>query len=252
MHNEVKVEVKGHTLSGRVDPFTGLLFSKDFSHNLRMPSIIKDDYVINYGFYDAGPGYLGMSARNQFYVHVTPNHSNWIGALLKQYRGRFTVGDLVLPSSHDSGMYLDLPLSVDLTARGFVFTSGQMVSSLLAFIPVVNLLAPIVSMLSTTAALLVASLLAGVLGPSSGDNRLMRCGVVDRWRERRPAVAPVVVLDQPGRRRTGSDTWVGSLDGCRKRSCGHSLGRRILGHHHRTDGFKRRRNIRHLVDVDQR
>ena len=156
MHNEVKVEVKGHTLSGRVDPFTGLLFSTDFSHNLRMPSIIKDDYVINYGFYDAGPGYLGMSARNQFYVHVTPNHSNWIGALLKQYRGRFTVGDLVLPSSHDSGMYLDLPLSVDLTARGFVFTSGQMVSSLLAFIPVVNLLAPIVSMLSTTAALLLS------------------------------------------------------------------------------------------------
>lgn len=64
MYNEVKVEVKGYMLFGRVDLFMGLLFFMDFSYNLWMFLIIKDDYVINYGFYDVGLGYLGMFVCN--------------------------------------------------------------------------------------------------------------------------------------------------------------------------------------------
>lgn len=67
------------------------------------------------------------------------------------------VGDLVLFSLYDFGMYFDLFFSVDLMVCGFVFIAGYMVFFLLVFILVVNLFVFIVFMFLIIVVLLFSS-----------------------------------------------------------------------------------------------
>ncbi|KAM7211694.1 PI-PLC X domain containing protein [Rhypophila decipiens] len=70
------------------------------------PAILKDNIIITYGFYEAGPGHDLLPSRHQCYIAITPNYADWMGKLVppnsplesKPFR-RF-----VLPSAHDVGM----------------------------------------------------------------------------------------------------------------------------------------------------
>ena len=163
--NHVSLEAHGHKLSGFVDPFTGLLFSNDFGHLLKMHSIIKDDYIVNYGFYDAGPGYLTLTNRNQVYVHVGKNHSNWMGRLIEEYNNygekstkEILIKDLVLSGSHDAGMYVDLPKDEDLFVRGIILGIGGITALAAGVIPLVGaLITPLIAIVTCAGALTISA-----------------------------------------------------------------------------------------------
>lgn len=138
----IEMSAHGHQFTGTVEPVTGLLFSSDFGHQMKTPSIITDDYVINYGFYDAGPGYVELPDRNQAYIYVGDNHSNWMGDMLEKFKDKeVLISDLVLPGSHDAGMCVDIPTSVSLLLRGMIAGAGLLVG---AIVPIVGtLLSPL-------------------------------------------------------------------------------------------------------------
>lgn len=78
----------GHTSDGTMNTL---------SHT---PSIINDQVIVTYGFYDAGPGDAGLPQEDQCYVTVTPNRSSWMEALPADK----LFSQLVLPAVHDVGM----------------------------------------------------------------------------------------------------------------------------------------------------
>lgn len=71
-------------------------------------SIILDDLIVSYGFYDAGSGHTAnLPDSHQVYVTVTPNFSRWITDLAPQGSDKANNNKLtrfMLPSSHDIGM----------------------------------------------------------------------------------------------------------------------------------------------------
>ena len=72
----------------------------------QMRSITRDNIIVTFGFYDAGSGVYGLPNKDQCWVTVTPNWSNWMGSLApfgsSQASRPFTT--LALPTSHDVGM----------------------------------------------------------------------------------------------------------------------------------------------------
>ena len=132
----IKLEALGKTFSGIIDPITGILFSSDFGHLLKTRSLFIGNHVISYGFYDAGPGYVGLPSRDQVYIYVGKNQSTWLGELINKYPDKkIQIKDLVLAGSHDSGMYVDIPTSASLAGRALIFGMGALVS---ATIPVLG------------------------------------------------------------------------------------------------------------------
>ena len=132
----IKLETLGKTFSGVIDPITGILFSSDFGHLLKTRSLFVGNHVISYGFYDAGPGYVGLPNRDQVYIYVGKNQSNWLGGLIAKYPDQnIQIKDLVLAGSHDSGMYVDIPTSASLAGRALIFGMGALAS---ATIPVLG------------------------------------------------------------------------------------------------------------------
>lgn len=69
-------------------------------------SIVTPNVIVNYGFYDAGPGVAGLPSSNQCYVTVTPNYSSWMHDVAPpgspQADKPFT--KMFLPAAHDIGM----------------------------------------------------------------------------------------------------------------------------------------------------
>lgn len=70
------------------------------------PSIIGDDFVVAYGFYDAGPGKAGLPNRHQCYVTVAPNNQNWMADAAPEGspQAEKPFNRFILPATHDVGM----------------------------------------------------------------------------------------------------------------------------------------------------
>ena len=70
------------------------------------PSVLLDDIIVSYGFYEAGEGFGVLPSRHQCYVTVTPNFSNWIGmvAAPNSPQEEQPLHRLFLPAAHDIGM----------------------------------------------------------------------------------------------------------------------------------------------------
>lgn len=70
------------------------------------PSIVKDQLIVAYGFYDAGPGQAGLPSQDQCYVTVTPNNSNWMEQLVPRGSPGIekSFAKMILPAVHDVGM----------------------------------------------------------------------------------------------------------------------------------------------------
>lgn len=89
-----------------VNVLTGSLENGTMKDMEQTPSIFKEDVIISYGFYDAGPGTAGLPKQHQCYVTVTKNYSDWIRdiAPLGSPKADKPFNRMVLPSAHDIGM----------------------------------------------------------------------------------------------------------------------------------------------------
>jgi hypothetical protein len=86
-----------------IAPSTGNLGDSDMKDMLQTPSIVKDNFAVSYGFYDAG-----ADESHQAYMYVTDNYSNWMGNLvdkMSELEKNKSFGNFVLPGSHDAGMF---------------------------------------------------------------------------------------------------------------------------------------------------
>lgn len=89
-----------------INTLTGNLEDGTMQTMDQTPSIIFNDVIVSYGYYDSGPGVAGLPNSDQCYVTVAPNNSNWLAiaapagspAADKPFRR------LVLPAVHDVGM----------------------------------------------------------------------------------------------------------------------------------------------------
>ncbi len=89
-----------------VNAITGNASGGTMNTIARSPSILHDDMIVSYSFYEAGPGYNVLPNRHQCYVTVTPNFSAWIGSVAapgSQQEEKF-FHRLFLPAAHDVGM----------------------------------------------------------------------------------------------------------------------------------------------------
>ncbi|KAF2853292.1 PLC-like phosphodiesterase [Plenodomus tracheiphilus IPT5] len=89
-----------------VNTMTGKLEDGSMINMDQTPSIIIEDLIIAYGFYDAGPGLANLPKQHQCYVTVTPNYENWMRDTIPQDSDKSTrpFSRMVLPAAHDIGM----------------------------------------------------------------------------------------------------------------------------------------------------
>jgi hypothetical protein len=102
---------KKHTIERKyidISPLTGNTGNTNIESTLDENSIIKDDYAISYGFYDASSGdFSVLTNHDQSYVYVTQNLSTWMGDMIKnnaKYKD-CPLHTFALAGSHDAGMY---------------------------------------------------------------------------------------------------------------------------------------------------
>jgi hypothetical protein len=89
-----------------INTMTGNLEQSTMKAMRDQKSIIRDNLIVTYGFYDADQGEAGLPNSDQCWVTVTPNHANWMGSIAPggspQAQRKFSC--LVLPAAHDIGM----------------------------------------------------------------------------------------------------------------------------------------------------
>ncbi|GLY61085.1 hypothetical protein Pcaca05_19420 [Pectobacterium carotovorum subsp. carotovorum] len=124
-----KVEING--LTGNM--------SGDFEDMMKTPSIINKTTAISYGFYDAGSGSGGLTNRDQNYVYITPNMSNWMGDAAKKNPNLKSSPfyNFALAGSHDAG-------SFDLKSLDKILNNSALLTAFLGFLaPILGVAVPI-------------------------------------------------------------------------------------------------------------
>jgi len=104
-----KVRRDGRELTNQwvdINALTGALENGTMKDMEQTPSILVEDLIIAYGFYDAGPGVAGLPKQHQCYVTVTKNYSDWMRdvAAPGSPKADKPFNRMVLPSAHDIGM----------------------------------------------------------------------------------------------------------------------------------------------------
>ena len=89
-----------------VNVVTGNLEGGNLKSMANQTSIITNEAIVTYGFYDAGTGVADLPDRDQVWVTVTPNHSTWMGRLAPPASPQASkpFSKLFLPAAHDIGM----------------------------------------------------------------------------------------------------------------------------------------------------
>ncbi len=69
-------------------------------------SVVTNDVIVSYGYYDAGPGVAGLPKSDQCWVAVTPNYSTWMAEVAPQGSPQSSkpFRSFMLPAVHDVGM----------------------------------------------------------------------------------------------------------------------------------------------------
>lgn len=107
----VGIDVKTIHVSG----LNGAINSDELKEVSACPSIVTDKYCYSFGLYYSDKGLIskGLPNGHQFYVVVTQNQSRWMERLLAELgnkRNDVRLSDLILPGSHDAGMYTQQPM----------------------------------------------------------------------------------------------------------------------------------------------
>ena len=92
--------------SVEINALTGTLGKSTMTSMENQTSVITNDHVVCYGFYDSGPGVAGLPSSDQCYVTVTPNYSNWMAQVAPQGSPQASkpFHKMFLPAAHDIGM----------------------------------------------------------------------------------------------------------------------------------------------------
>lgn len=89
-----------------INSMTGKLEDGSMINMEQTPSILVEDLIIVYSFYDAGPGLAHLPKQHQCYVTVTKNYSDWMRDIIPEDSNASSqsLSKAVLPSAHDIGM----------------------------------------------------------------------------------------------------------------------------------------------------
>jgi hypothetical protein len=162
-----------------INTLTGNLEAGTLKTAENQTSVVTNDTVVCYGFYDAGPGEAGLPKSDQFYVTVTPNYSNWMGEVAppgSQQASKPFV-KMFLPAAHDIGMN-------SMQSADAVLRSSALVDVLKSINPV---FAKVADMMSHEAVLLIAPTIIRGLAITQKDPLATILSTGARYFEFRPA-----------------------------------------------------------------
>ncbi len=92
--------------SVEINALTGNLGGGSMKSMANQGSLVTNDVIIAYGFYDAGSGVAGLPKSDQCYVTISPNYSGWQEQLAPSGSPQASkpFKKLFLPAAHDIGM----------------------------------------------------------------------------------------------------------------------------------------------------
>jgi hypothetical protein len=148
-------------------------------------SVVTNDVIVSYGFYDAGPGVAGLPSSDQCYVTVSPNYSSWMSSVAPpgspQAEKSFT--RLFLPAVHDIGMN-------GMASASGVISSPALVDVMTSISPV---FAKIAGMMTHEAVMHIAPNIVRGLAITQKDTLPTIFGIGARYFEFRPAYLHSVI-----------------------------------------------------------
>lgn len=173
-----------------VNTVTGNLEAGTLKTIENQTSVVTNDAIVCYGFYDAGPGVAGLPNSDQFYVTVTPNYSSWMGEVAPpgSQQASKPFSKLFIPAAHDIGMN-------SMQSADAVLKSNALVEVMTTINPI---FAKIAGMMSHEAVELIAPNIIRGLAITQKDTLTTILGIGARYFEFRPAYLHKVIRpDKP-------------------------------------------------------
>jgi hypothetical protein len=177
-----KVTQNGNQIANEsveINALTGNLGSGTMKSLSDQTSLTTGDVIINYGFYDAGPGVAGLPSSDQCYVTVTPNYSGWQGQIAPAGSPQASkpFSRFFLPAAHDIGMN-------SMQNADAVLSSPAIVDALITINPV---FAKIAQTMSHDAVMHIAPTIVQALAITQKDTLSTILNLGARYFEFRPA-----------------------------------------------------------------
>lgn len=162
-----------------INTLTGNLEAGTLKTMENQTSIVANDTIVCYGFYDAGPGVFGLPSSDQCYVTVTPNYSNWMSEVAPPGSPQASkpFSNLFLPAAHDIGMN-------SMQNADAVITSSALVNVMTTASPV---FAKIAGMMTHEAVMAIAPNIVRGLAITQKDTLATILSIGARYFEFRPA-----------------------------------------------------------------
>jgi len=162
-----------------INVLTGNLEGGTLKTMANQASIVRNDVIVSYGYYDAGPGVAGLPNRDQCYVTVSPNYASWMSQLAPQNspQSNKPFHKLFLPAAHDIGMN-------SMQSSDAVMGSDALVNVLTSIDPV---FAKIANMMAHPAVMAIAPNIVRGLAITQKDSLNTILAIGARYFEFRPA-----------------------------------------------------------------
>ncbi|KAK0118544.1 hypothetical protein ONS95_007432 [Cadophora gregata] len=162
-----------------INVLTGNLEGGTLKTMANQASIVRNDVIVSYGYYDAGPGVAGLPNRDQCYVTVSSNYSSWMSQLAPQGSPQSSkpFSKLFLPAAHDIGMN-------SMQSSDAVMGSDALVNVLTTIDPV---FAKIANMMAHPAVMAIAPNIVRGLAITQKDSLDAILSIGARYFEFRPA-----------------------------------------------------------------
>jgi len=171
--------------SVNINTLTGNLEAGTLKTIENQTSVVTNEAIVCYGFYDAGPGVADLPKSDQCFVTVTPNYSNWMGEVAPpgSQQASKPFSKLFLPAAHDIGMN-------SMQSADTVLKSNALVEVMTTINPV---FAKIAGMMSHEAVMLIAPNIIRGLAITQKDTLTTILGIGARYFEFRPAYLHKVI-----------------------------------------------------------
>ncbi|TVY83709.1 hypothetical protein LSUE1_G002575 [Lachnellula suecica] len=162
-----------------VNVVTGNLEGGNLRSMENQRSVVTNDVIVTYGFYDAGPGVAGLPKTDRVWVTVTPNFSGWMGQIAPPGSAQASkpFSKMFLPAAHDIGMN-------SMQSSDALLQSSALVDVLSSVDPV---FAKIAGMMTHDAAIAIAPNIIRGLAITQKDTLSTILGIGARYFEFRPA-----------------------------------------------------------------
>jgi hypothetical protein len=168
-----------------INVLTGVLEGGTLKSMENQLSIVTNEVIVTYGYYDSGPGVAGLPKSDQCWVTVTPNYSAWMGQVAPQGSPQATkpFSRFMLPAVHDVGMN-------NMQSADVVIRSSALVEVLTQINPI---FAKIVGMVSHEVAMRIAPNIVRGLAITQKDTISTMLAIGARYFEFRPAYLHKVI-----------------------------------------------------------